>query len=258
MIKRIKKQTKTVALSNGFKPQSAQVTVGLLRDWVILTLNWAWEGGVVQEVLTVVPGMLVTLTKCDLEEEDYHPYDGSDRPQGPLDPSVAANGLGEAGVVPVPCDIWNKHAPTGLKWALDELPHQGETRDQGLAALAHKMCADSLIHRDCEGGKSCCGSPTPNSMLFSFECTIGMWGIHTTLNKAQIVRYYFKPLLELCFSDTTETEIRQCLRLRRRKIFIGHTFGHPGGQSPVVRMFSKRVHSLLRPGFGGLRLYVCA
>ena len=72
-------------------------------------------------MLAVVLEMLVTLTRCDLEEEDYDPNDGLDRPQGPLDPSIATNGLDEAGSVHVPYDIWQKHAPTGLRWALTNL-----------------------------------------------------------------------------------------------------------------------------------------
>ena len=155
MIKRIQKQIKKVARSSGFKSQSARVTAGLLRDWVILTLNRAWEGGVIQDVQTMVLEVLVTLTRCDLEEEDYDPYDGFNRPSGPLDPGFAGKGLGEAGSVHVPLDIWNKHAPMSLRWALDALPDQGETKDPGLAALAHRMCEDGLIHRDEEGTKSC-------------------------------------------------------------------------------------------------------
>ena len=98
--------------------------------------------------IRVVLEMLVTLTRCDLEEEDYDLYDGSNRPSGPLDPNIAGRGLGEAGSVHALFDIWKKHAPTSLKWALDELPDQAETRDPGLAALAHRMCEDDIIHRD--------------------------------------------------------------------------------------------------------------
>ena len=96
----------------------------------------------------------MTLTRCDIDEEDYDPYDGTDRPNGPLDPGVAANGLGEAGCVPVPPDIWEKHAPKGLEWALRQIPDQGCTWDPGLAAMAERMCADGLLNRDLQGGPS--------------------------------------------------------------------------------------------------------
>ena len=88
-------------------------------------------GGVIQDVLAVVLEVLVTLTRCDLEEEDYDPYDGSDTPSSPLDLGIAGKGLGEAESVHVPLDIWNEHAPMSLRWALDALPDQGETRDRG-------------------------------------------------------------------------------------------------------------------------------
>ena len=154
MIKRIQKMIKKVSKSAGFRSQKTQVTAGLLRDWAVITLNRSWEGGTIHETLPIVLEILVTLTRCDIDEEDYDPYDGTDRPNGPLDPGVAANGLGEAGCVPVPPDIWEKHAPKGLEWALRQIPDQGCTWDPGLAAMAERMCADGLLNRDLQGGPS--------------------------------------------------------------------------------------------------------
>ena len=96
----------------------------------------------------------MSLTRCELDEEDYNPYDGTNRPNGPLDPGVAANGLGEAGCVPVPIDIWEKHAPLSLGWALQNLPDQGGTWDAGLGAMAERLCADGVLSRDTDGGPS--------------------------------------------------------------------------------------------------------
>ena len=144
---------KKVSKSAGFRSQKTQVTAGLLRDWAVITLNRSWEGGTIHETLPVVLEILVTLTRCDIDEEDYDPFDGTDRPNGPLDPGVAANGLGEAGCVPVPPDVWEMHAPKSLEWALRQIPNQARTWDPGLAAVAERMCADGLLNRDLKGGR---------------------------------------------------------------------------------------------------------
>ena len=154
MIKRIQKMIKKVAQSPGSKSQRNEVTAGLLRDWFPITLNRAWEGGIVQETLPLILEIFVTLTRCDLDEEDYDPYDGTNRPSGPLDPGVAANGLGGAGCVPVPMDIWEKQAPLNLGWALQTLPNQGGIWDAGLGAMAERLYADGLLSRDTNGGPS--------------------------------------------------------------------------------------------------------
>ena len=101
-----------------------------------------------------VIAILKVLALEDLDEEDYHPYDGTPRPPGHLDPSVGAKGLRTAGEVPVPPDIWKKYAPAGLSWVLANLPDQGETKDEGLEALATRMCQDGLLIRDLQGGLS--------------------------------------------------------------------------------------------------------
>ena len=92
--------------------------------------------------------MLKVLALEDLDEEDYDPYDGTPCPAGHLDPSVGAKGLGWAREVPVPLDIWKKHAPAGLSWVLANLPDQGETKDEGLEALVACICDDGLLIRD--------------------------------------------------------------------------------------------------------------
>ena len=154
MIKTIQKMLKKVSKSAGFRSQKTQVKAGLLQDWAVITLNRSREVGTIHETLPIVLEILVTLMRCDIDEEDYDPYDGTDRPNGPLDPGVAANGLGEAGCVPVPPNIWEKHAPTSLEWALRQIPDQRCTWDPGLAAMAERMCADGLLNRDLQGGPS--------------------------------------------------------------------------------------------------------
>ena len=54
------------------------------------------------------------------------------------------------------------------------------------------------------------------------------------------------------------TEIRQCLRCWRPKIFMGHTFAIQVVRALWCACFQKKVHFFRRPGFGGLRLYVRA
>ena len=54
--------------------------------------------------------VMVTLTQTDIEEDDCDPYDGEDRPSGPLDSSVGAKGLGTAGCVPGPQHLWERFA----------------------------------------------------------------------------------------------------------------------------------------------------
>ena len=53
-----------------------------------------------------------------MEEEEYDPYNGEERPYGPLDPEVGAKGLGLAGCVPVLDDIWQRYTPVSVEWAL--------------------------------------------------------------------------------------------------------------------------------------------
>ena len=77
-----------VVRSPGFSFQAQKTTAGLLRGWVLLTLNRAWEGGVFLQMVTVVMEVLITLTRTDLEELEYDPYDGVERPPGRLDPAV--------------------------------------------------------------------------------------------------------------------------------------------------------------------------
>ena len=90
----------------------------------------------------------------DLDGEGYDPYDGTPRPQGHLDPSVGAKGLGTAGEVPVPPDIWKKYALAGLSWVLAKVPDQEETINEGLETPATRMCKDGLLIRDQQGGAS--------------------------------------------------------------------------------------------------------
>ena len=61
--------------------------------------------------------------------------------QATLTPSVGAKGVGTVGEVLVPPDIWKEYAraPAGLSWVLANLPAQGETKDEGLEALAARM-----------------------------------------------------------------------------------------------------------------------
>ena len=53
-------------------------------------------GGGVPTTVTVILEVLVTLTKTDLAEEEYEPYDGAERPPGKMDPTVGEKGLGLA------------------------------------------------------------------------------------------------------------------------------------------------------------------
>ena len=132
--------------SLGFQSASQQTTAGLLRDWAPMTVNKAWEGGVFNQVVGTLLDVLDHLTRIDLDEEEYDPYDGEERPYGPLDPEVGAKGLGQAGSVPIPDDLWRKHAPVSLEWALQALL-EGQSKDRGLLAMATCMVHDGLLGR---------------------------------------------------------------------------------------------------------------
>ena len=54
----------------------------------------------------------------------------------------------------MPLDIWKKYALAGLSWVLDSLPAQGETKTEGLEALAARMFDDGLLIHDPQGGPS--------------------------------------------------------------------------------------------------------
>ena len=97
----------------------------LLRDWIVLTLNRLWEGGMFLETANLILEVLVTLTRTDIEEDDYDPYDGVDRRRGARDPVVGAIGLGLAGCVPMPLDLWKRRVLLALEWALQALPARG-------------------------------------------------------------------------------------------------------------------------------------
>ena len=79
----------------------------------------------------------------DLAEEEYDPYDGVERPPGKLVLAVGEKGLGTGGCVPVPNNIWDKHAPVSLDWALCVLPdqgHSGRMARDGLLGVARAPC----------------------------------------------------------------------------------------------------------------------
>ena len=97
------------------------------------------------QTVAVIMEVPITLTRTNLAEEEYHPYDGVERPPGRLDPTVGEKGLGLAGCVPVPRDIWDKHAPISLDWALRVLHDQGHSNDPGVHALAGRMAQDGLL-----------------------------------------------------------------------------------------------------------------
>ena len=152
--KRLRKQIKKTALSSGFRQQAGTIA-GLLRDCAMMTINRSWgRMRDVRAVINDIIAILQALAHEDLDEEDYDPYDGTPWPPGPLDPAIGAKGLGLAGEVPIPMDIWNKHVPSALPLVLANLPDQGDTKDAGLAALASRMCDDGLLVPDAEGGPS--------------------------------------------------------------------------------------------------------
>ena len=97
------------------------------------------------QTVTFMMEVLITLTRIDPAEEEYDPYDGVEHPPGRLDPTAGEKGLGMAGCVPVPRDIWDKHAPVSLDWALRVLPDQGHSHDPGLHALAGRMARDGML-----------------------------------------------------------------------------------------------------------------
>ena len=144
-LEKVQRAILRVVRSPGFNSQAQKTTARLLREWVLLTLNRAWEGGTFLQTVIVVLEVLVTLTRTDLAEEEYDPYDGVERPPGKQDPPIGEKSLGTASCVPVPSDICDKHAPVSLDWALRVLPDQGHRRDSGLHALAGGVARDGLL-----------------------------------------------------------------------------------------------------------------
>ena len=124
---------------------------GLLRDLALLTMNRAWEGGTFTRAAGTLLDVMSHLTRTYLDKEEYDPYDGEERPYRPLDPEVGAKGLGHAGAVPSPDDMWRKHAPVTLECALQSLPDQSQSTDPGLLAMATRMAHDGPLGQ--------CGTP---------------------------------------------------------------------------------------------------
>ena len=75
-------QRKIKKVSTHYQKSGAdgKTMVGLLRDWVLLTTNKAWEKGTTIQVTAILLGVLITLTRTDVHEGHYDPYDRVDRP----------------------------------------------------------------------------------------------------------------------------------------------------------------------------------
>ena len=97
------------------------------------------------ETVGMAPEIPVTLTRMDLHEEEYNPYDGEDRPYRPLDLEVGAKRLGPAGCVLLPRENWEGNVPLSLPWALRLLPNQGQSKDVATQVMAETMVGDGLL-----------------------------------------------------------------------------------------------------------------
>ena len=65
----------------------------------------------------------------------------------PLTPRTADRGLGATGAVPIPAEMWQRHAPTNWAWVAASTPPVGATTGRAVTALARRMAADGLLTR---------------------------------------------------------------------------------------------------------------
>ena len=78
---------------------------------------------------------------------DLSPQTKQDSKSGWGKPSleVASKGIGKAGTIDIPDDIWEQYAPKDLDKAFKYGPHMGESREKTLLAMATQMVNDGLL-----------------------------------------------------------------------------------------------------------------
>ena len=85
--------------------------------------------------------------------------------------------------MPIPPDIRRKSAPTILGWVLANLLDQGETKDEGLEALAQRMCEDGLLIRDLQGGPSTFRAFAKSKSAIKGALIADLWALNSALIK---------------------------------------------------------------------------
>ena len=118
----------------------------------MLALNRAHDRGTWTQTANHLMAVLTAIADLDPRDVDVSlPSDTSPKPQqapqGALPQHVAQRGIGTAGAIPVPRDIWQRHRPPGLDRALRLAPDLGGSDDPILATLAVAMERDGLLRR---------------------------------------------------------------------------------------------------------------
>ena len=78
LVEKIQRSIRRVVRSPGFQSAGQQTVAGLLRDWALLTLKRAWEGGMFSQTVGTLLDVMSHLTRTDLDEEEYTPYDSEE------------------------------------------------------------------------------------------------------------------------------------------------------------------------------------
>ena len=150
---------KDIANQMARRKSSRRTIFGLLRDLGTMVLTKAANRQQRQVAVTRFHAMLAGLKSGDMRVWDVSPggdvspnpkQDGNQLPNV-LSISTAAKGLGLAGTVPIPLDMWQEFRPPKWPEAHSEAPVQPHGADRKLEAMATRLVEDGLLHEVLDG-----------------------------------------------------------------------------------------------------------
>ena len=121
---------------------------GLRIELVTTIIVEVEQEGNEQEVCVALRKTLQHLSQQNDRRTDVSPPPISPKRQeddGPLSPRSAARGLRAMGSVPIPQEMWRRHAPTNRAWVAAHTPPVGASRGTAMEVLATRMAQDGLL-----------------------------------------------------------------------------------------------------------------
>ena len=108
--------------------------------------DWNSVAHTLNEVIAQVDPSTIASTDTS-PTTDLSPQTTQDAKSGwsKLLPEVASKGIGKAGTIDLPDNIWEHYAPSDLDKAFEYLPDMGESKEKTLLAMATQMVKDGLL-----------------------------------------------------------------------------------------------------------------
>ena len=121
----------------GGPPTEAQRNLLDVVDLTITTAEQRGNAGATYRAVRDVPVSTRDNPHSDVSLPPIYPK--RREASSPLAPRTANRGLRATGAVPIPAEMWQRHAPTNWTWVAASMPPVGATAGQPVTALARKM-----------------------------------------------------------------------------------------------------------------------